>query len=446
MSIINKNTSKVYSKIGEELYLESELADVRFVFKLADGQYEHIPAHKLLLKSVSDVFRTMFNETWKEKEEVDIVDASAVEFKEFLQFFYFEQVTLTTKNVAKVMYLGDKYNVAGCLDVCEQFLINSQNDENLFQNYELGIFFNQTKLKKYCETAIAFDTKNVLTSGNFMECDRKVLSHILNIDSLSCSESELFEACMEWTKTAANADNLTREAVEQQLGNLLYEIRFKSMSPQQFANITSLYGNLFSSDEYRDIIQSTLVPDFEPNMFSNKFRIPLENLQWNEREQITCDRLMAFEFLKKPYYIKNIEKTIFSVNQPMMLKQITCSKLSKYESTEYYVMEELATEIKIVQINESAPSNKELFLYDANTHLKSKSTSRITLTNHILVRPGFMYEIQLKQDPPPNCCTGNVLKSKVEINSNIIVNFHQDPTTKGFDKRGTIKELKFYRI
>ncbi|XP_031626902.1 kelch-like protein 9 [Contarinia nasturtii] len=301
---VNKYASKVYSKIGEELYLTDELADVRFVFKMADGQYERIPAHKLLLKSVSDVFRTMFNETWKEKEEVDIIDASAVEFKEFLQFFYLEQLKLTTKNVAKVMYLGDKYNVAGCLDICEQFLINSLSDDNLFQNYELSIFFNQNKLKKYCETVIAFDTKNVLVSGNFMECDRKVLSHILNIDSLSCSESKLFEACMGWTKNAANADNLTREAVKRQLGNLFYEIRFKSMSSLQFANITSLYGNLFSSDEYREIVQSTAMPDFEPNMFSNKFRTPLENLQWNEREEINCNRLLSLGFADNPHYIK----------------------------------------------------------------------------------------------------------------------------------------------
>ncbi|XP_031634377.1 BTB/POZ domain-containing protein 3-like [Contarinia nasturtii] len=447
MSTVNKCASTVYSKIGEELYLKSELADVHFVFKVADGVFERIPAHKLLLKSVSDVFHTMFNETWREKVEVEIVDTSVVEFKEFLQFFYFEQVTVTTENISKVMYLGDKYNVAGCMSVCEQFLISSLDDGNLFQNYELGIFFNQPKLKKYCESVIAVDTKKVLASGNFMVCDRKVLSHILNIDTLSCTEAELFEACMEWTKTAANVDNLTRQDVNRQLGNLLYQIRFKSMTLQQFGTLIPSYGSLFSADEYKDISQSTVMPDFESNIFSNNKRTPFENRQWNEEEKIECNRLLSLGFSTNPYYIKNIEKTTFSVNKPMILKKIRCCRISEYKSNVYFLMKELPTEIKIVQINESVPSNEKCVLYDGNTLLNSWESTCINLQKLIVVKPGFMYEVQLKQTPPPNCCTGSLLKSEIDMDPIINVQFHQDPIDP-VDKvpRGTILALQFYRI
>lgn len=82
------------------------LADFHFTFEQADGKFERIPAHKLLLVAVSDVFRAMFNGSWKEKDEVKIVDNRINEFKEFLKFFYFGQVNITMDNVEYFVCLG----------------------------------------------------------------------------------------------------------------------------------------------------------------------------------------------------------------------------------------------------------------------------------------------------------------------------------------------------
>lgn len=272
MSQYDELISDVLSTIGKNLYMNEETADFYFIFEVTKGKYLRIPAHKLLLIAASDVFRTMFNGTWKEKNEVQIVDALPSAFKEFLKFFYTGRVRLTTENVAQVMNLGKKYIIPGCLNVCETFVINSLTENSACWAYQLGIVFERTKLKNYCEAIIGHHTKMVLASKSFLECDIKVLTQMLKLDSLSCSEGEVFEACTNWVKATAKTDHLTRDIVQAQFGNLFYEIRFGSMSSQQFATIVGSYGDLFTLDEYKDISQAIGLPEYQSNLFNDRRR------------------------------------------------------------------------------------------------------------------------------------------------------------------------------
>lgn len=110
--------TNVFSKVGRSLYLSEKAADVYLIFESG----ERIPAHKPLLVAASEVFDTMFFGSMPEKGDVKMVDVSADAFKEFLQFFYFNKVPLTIQNIGHVMYLGDKYDVAECMKLCETFL------------------------------------------------------------------------------------------------------------------------------------------------------------------------------------------------------------------------------------------------------------------------------------------------------------------------------------
>lgn len=95
------------------------------------------------------------------------------------------------------------------------------------------------------------------------------------------TENELFEACMNWVKAATNLNNLTRKDVEDHLGELFHEIRFKLMSVQQFATLIPTYGDLFTIDEYKEISQSFACPEFKPNTFSGRIRATSENMDFN---------------------------------------------------------------------------------------------------------------------------------------------------------------------
>lgn len=62
----------------------------------------------------------MFYGELKENGNIRLSDTTHDAFQEFLQFFYLNEVELTEENVAGVMYLGDKYNVTSCMNVCAQ--------------------------------------------------------------------------------------------------------------------------------------------------------------------------------------------------------------------------------------------------------------------------------------------------------------------------------------
>lgn len=91
------------------LYKNEENSDVEFLLKDCDGNESVIPAHRLLLLSRSTVFGRMFNGDMKEGRRVNITDASAEGFSEFLQLFYSTKVDLTSKNIGEVLKLIDKY-------------------------------------------------------------------------------------------------------------------------------------------------------------------------------------------------------------------------------------------------------------------------------------------------------------------------------------------------
>lgn len=135
-----------------------------------------IGAHKNLLAARSKMFMAIFYGKLKIASELAIAGGSAAVFKEFLQFFYLHRIHLTVKNVEGVMNLGDKYQVAYCMDVCSKFIRDSLSVVLVCPALELAILYNRCNLLFSCELIIELNTKQVFASSNFLECNRKVIA------------------------------------------------------------------------------------------------------------------------------------------------------------------------------------------------------------------------------------------------------------------------------
>ncbi len=254
-----------------KLYLDTDTTDVRFLFR-EKNKRKQIPAHKILLAARSDVFKAMFYGSLKEDGDVTIVDTSMAAFEEFLQFFYVTDVKLTMENVTDVINLMKKYNV-GSMDICESFLIQNVTADNLCFVYNLAILFDLgEEVKKKCELVISSHTKQMFSSTDFRECSPTTLGHIMKSSTFNCQEVDTFHACIEWVKTRSNQEKVSKKTVQDHLGDLFYQIRFKSMSLEDFADLTPDYGKLFSLEEYQDIVQMIRLKYFESSMFNNSLR------------------------------------------------------------------------------------------------------------------------------------------------------------------------------
>ncbi|XP_031639211.1 uncharacterized protein LOC116351267 [Contarinia nasturtii] len=387
----------------------------------------------------------MFNGSWKGKNEVSIVDTSASAFKEFLQFFYKVEVVLTKENVGAVMNLAKQYVMDECVTMCVKFLKNTLNESNVCTRYGMAILYEQVELKKTCETIIGLKANSMFKSADFLSCDRNVLAAILGLDWLTCSEVELFEACMAWVKAASKQEVLTTEAVQDHLGDLLYKIRFGAMSMNEFGVLVPSYGKAFSADDYQEIIQIILDEDFKATIFNGKRVKRCEIEPWHYKH-IFCNRAFPDSDSVEPYFLQN-KTTKFSVNQSLLLYAFICDHLRLFRDGKYYEMdEELPTKFTIVEVAHSGSTNEEVELYNGEANLEYIGTNEVLLRNPIFIRPGFHYEIRMKLDPPEGCCIGGLVKSEVHMAINdTTVQFHDDPTGD-IVPRNLIWDLDFYKV
>lgn len=122
----NNFTAKNLSK----LYLNDEYSDAKFVV-----QNVEIPVNKNILAVASSVFHAMFYGPLKETGVIQITDANAAAFKEFLQLFYLDEVEFSIKHIDTVTRLADKYDMLGCLRTFPGYnegqLLNELNENNL---------------------------------------------------------------------------------------------------------------------------------------------------------------------------------------------------------------------------------------------------------------------------------------------------------------------------
>lgn len=302
----------------EHLYLAEKFVDVHFLFVSDDGTtLNSIPAHRNLLAADSDVFERMFYGDLKENGDVTIVDATDAAFVEFLQFFYLSDVKLTAEHLASVMYLGHKYNVKKCVSGCVKLLRDDLTNENVCSILPLIDFDEQQELMKICEKRILMNTAEVFASAGFLECSKEALAHILKMNLLPCSEVDIFEACMAWVKAKSQQQVLTKAVVETYLGDLYREIRFASMTIEEFCALKIKYDAVLSSD-FEDIIRLIARIDIH----SEKFNTFPRQVLWNTDAALTCDR-KSYNTMARRYTLDNEEKTTFTTNEPIVLGKFT---------------------------------------------------------------------------------------------------------------------------
>ncbi|XP_055307615.1 BTB/POZ domain-containing protein 6-B-like [Sitodiplosis mosellana] len=430
-----KYSNSSLAKAIKSLYLSEEMADVHFVFKPNNGPSHRIPTHRNLLIATSEVFRVMFNGSWKEKHDVLIVDTSPSAFVEFLQFFYYDEVELTTENIGHVMNMGQKYDVAECLNACSRFLEYNMTNENVCTAYELAILFNRSRLMEMCEMNIAVNTKEVFNSSSFLECQRQTLGHILELNSMSCSEADVFDACMAWVRAATKQDTLTTELIRTQLSDSLYDIRFGTMAVNKFNAINAAYKTLFSSDEYLDITQTIISKKYESIYFNEKRR----QYSWDTTLPIVrCKR----EFDEASELIHDIDEpisTTFYVNTTLLLRGIYCVEMLRLQNWPQSLSEDLTGKLTVIETRGrlSTQEVSSIVYIDENIKLIAGKNTVISFTRPVIIRNGVKYTVQLDLNMKFKCCSLICFK-----NTDLIIERHNEPKLLGTFRNDVVKDGK----
>lgn len=252
------------------------------------------------------------------------------------------------------------------------------------------------------------------------------------MENFSCAETKVFHACMAWVKAKAEEEQVTKEMIQIHLGDLFFDIRFGSMTIEEFTVLLNSYGNLFSSDEYQEIVQMIVTKDFHSKLFKRDPR----QIRWNEADVIECSRV-KIDHSTSTCSLQDVESTIFSTNKSILLGEIVCAQINLRN-----VGNELATELVLIQM---PPDEMPKIVTHKKTVLKSEARQIVSLERPILIKPDFMYEIQFKQSPGDSQFFPRPTKPEAEIpDTGIVIKFREKPSSRGLVN--LVAALRFNQI
>lgn len=319
-----------------KLYLNDDMADAFFIFtRNTDDNIKRLSAHRLILAAASPVFHQMFYGELRESGDVIISDCSFDAFTEFLQYFYLNEVAMTSDNIFEVIQMAHKYDLQPFMNMCIDFLIEYLNHETVFLTLQIAMLYDIKELKEICHRMICNDTKALFATESFPYCSFEVLKRIISLPSLSCSEVDLLDAAMQWAKHACFTESDIEPSIEQckvKLKDCFDLIRFETMTSEEFSSCLFSYPGMFTSDElekmviyisnYRVLLDST--SDTQPKR--TKYRI-------NEDGFIVCSRIATRRSCIQLIDAKQVAR--FSVNRSIVLHGIQIAKQTQIPEFPY---------------------------------------------------------------------------------------------------------------
>lgn len=359
--------NKIETSASEILYLNEEFADVNFVFKTeGEGDVVKVPANKAILGALSPVFRAMFFGELKEKGDVDIVDATADGFKEFLQFFHLDSVQLNIERIDEVVKLADKYDMVQYINSFINWFTKNLTPTNVCFAYQLAIATNNEDLMNLCEGNIAVYTTSVFAADSFVRCNQIVLKQILEMENLQCDEATVFRACLDWAAHACKKNNLDEnkgENMREMLGDCLYLIRFGAMKTMVFAEFAQSHESLFTPEELVELFFATTTGKYKSNKFKFNARSPME-WKWNKERKIVCIRKKTDRVGE--YKVQKVESVWFSTNKLVLLGELTLQRFSCKLEFDY--------NLSIVELPKQSFDEAGKVLYNAHMDLRREDT------------------------------------------------------------------------
>ena len=238
-----QSTKKTVLERSRHMFNNPFMSDVKFSCEDSDKEFF---AHKYVLATSSAVFYAMFYGELAEKNSVHMKDTNEEGLQEFLRFLYTDECNLSTDNAVFVLYLAKKYIVLSLAQKCIEFLEANLGVENAITVVQQAIQFDEKKLEKKCWDVIDLKTSEAIATDVFTDINQQTLAELLKRESLNVKELDLFKAVLKWSEAECSRKGIEANAKNKRavVGNAIYQIRFASMTPQEFAENASQSGIL----------------------------------------------------------------------------------------------------------------------------------------------------------------------------------------------------------
>ncbi|XP_078365370.1 BTB/POZ domain-containing protein 6-like [Oculina patagonica] len=264
MSSLKTNWPKTYIERSKFMFNNEILSDIKFVVQASQNEDSddskksriEIPSHKFLLSVCSPVFFEMFCGKMAEtKEHIELPDCEYEGMLELLRYIYTDEVCLDGNNVMQVLYLAEKYMIPSLSTECTEYLRKNLTPSNVFCVLKHAKQYESKDLLLDCWDLIDFKTEEALKTAEFQTMERCFLEELLDRDTLSITEMQLFKAVDCWAGKECERQNLEVEgsAKRQVLGEeIVKKIRFPVMEQSEFVDVV-LSSKILTEEEANNI-------------------------------------------------------------------------------------------------------------------------------------------------------------------------------------------------
>ncbi|XP_015921405.2 kelch repeat and BTB domain-containing protein 12 [Parasteatoda tepidariorum] len=185
---------------GYKLFFNERDSDVCIKVEYEDEKWQ-FPAHKLVLCTMSEVFRTMMEVDMLEKNTRTIIirDTSPHAIKQFMKYLYMGVVEFTDWNDATTLLkVAHKYSVQTLIGLCENYLTSNIKFSNVCILYELARTYSLDLLEKESQDFILEAGFIVSATHGFFDLKPQSMEYFLsnpffNIENEGCLLTSLKE-------------------------------------------------------------------------------------------------------------------------------------------------------------------------------------------------------------------------------------------------------------
>ncbi|EXX51835.1 uncharacterized protein OCT59_005808 [Rhizophagus irregularis] len=277
-----------FSKLSQnyiEILEDNEYYDITIEVG-KDPNVKIFRAHMIILCHRSSFLRRILTSNKKNNDvlaHIKLSNISPETFQIILRYLYGGIFSLNKQdnlNIIKILIAADELLLHELVDYLQKYLIENKI-EWMEQHFELihRTSFqsnNLSELQQFCTDFMAKSPEKIFKSLDFTSLPEKSLISLIKRDDLQMKEIEVWKHVLKWGLAQnqtfiSDPDTWTDEnfkMMENTLQNCLPLVRFFSLSSKEFLHKVSPYKKLLNHQLYKDLLNSYMDPDIEPN-YSN---------------------------------------------------------------------------------------------------------------------------------------------------------------------------------
>lgn len=189
-----------------------------------------------------------------------------------------------------LMRAAHRFMLPTLFKACVKCLLENIETSNVIHVLGLSKLFDEATLKRHCLEFIRQNARAVLmpTGKEILSASWNTMEAILQMNTIPAKKIDIYKTCIAWAehqlRIASSTGNPTDEQIRTVLDDLLYLIRFPTMEPFEFAEISD-DRKVLTDDEKASIYKFLVTKEGSNLRFCTEQRLCEET--WVDRT-VTC--------------------------------------------------------------------------------------------------------------------------------------------------------------